>query len=92
MIAKCADPERSQPFRVFRGGKLFIMDVDSSIWIRIASQCEPPRCQPGRFRRTGVKECGIRVEMVTLALPHLPTVQMDEAKPTEATLLGVCRE
>jgi len=46
MIAKCADPERSQPFRVFRGGKLFIMDVDSSIWIRIASQCERSGAEP----------------------------------------------
>lgn len=27
MITKCANPECSQPFRVFRGGKLFIVEV-----------------------------------------------------------------
>src|ERR1022692_2235405 len=58
------------------------------ILTRTASWRERPRCSHGHFRRIGAKECGLQVGMATAPPPHLPTAQMDEAKPTGATLQG----
>ena len=40
MITKCANPLCSQPFRVFRGGKLFTVDVGSNTKLSDSSTTE----------------------------------------------------